>query len=364
MVRNNSRDFRDIFLNDTPMIDVRAPVEFSLGAYPSSRNYPLMLDDERAAVGLCYKDSGQDAAIELGHRLVSGDKKAQRVAQWKAFCEENPQGYLYCFRGGMRSRITQQWLKEVGIDYPFIEGGYKAMRSYLLDTLESISEDPITIIAGCTGSGKTDLIKTLKNGLDLEGVANHRGSSFGRYVSAQNSQINFDNSLAIDALKKQARGYRCTILEDEGRNIGSVNLPLSLYKVMQLAPIVVIDDPLDIRLGRLLDDYVSRMQTDFANLYGEARGWIEFAAYLEKGLLGIRRRLGNERYANILARQQRAVKVQQETGKVEDHLDWLGLILAQYYDPMYHYQLGKKADRIVYRGDYNEVQAWLVDKHK
>lgn len=364
MASENSSDYREIFLNDTPMMDMRAPVEFALGAFPSSQSHPLMLDDERAAVGTCYKEKGQDAAIELGHKLVCGDRKAERVAQWKAFCEANPNGYLYCFRGGLRSRITQQWLKEAGINYPFIEGGYKALRRYLLETLDGMCERPLTIIGGFTGSGKTLLINALKNGIDLEGAAHHRGSSFGRYVSAQSSQINFDNILAIDVLKKQAKGCQSFILEDEGRNVGSVNLPVKLHKAMQLAPIAVIEDPLDVRLERLLDDYVIRMQTDFVATYGEEEGWTQFSAYLERGLFSIRKRLGYERYSEILNRQQQAVSAQRQTGAVTDHLDWLTQILEQYYDPMYSYQLSKKAERIIYRGDYNEVQSWLIDNNR
>lgn len=364
MSRRNSSNFREIFLNDTPMMDMRAPIEFTQGAFPTSHSHPLMLDAERAAVGTCYKEQGQDSAIELGHRLVCGEIKAERVAQWKAFCAANPQGYLYCFRGGLRSRITQQWLKEAGIDYPFIEGGYKALRRFLLETIDGATHLPLTIIAGCTGSGKTQLINAVKNGLDLEGAANHRGSSFGSYVSAQRSQISFDNTLAIDILKKQAQGCQSFILEDEGRNVGSVNVPMQLHKAMQAAPIAVIEDPVDVRLDRLLDEYVIRMQGDFVAAYGEDAGWIKFSAYLEKGLLSIRKRLGHERYENILMRQQRAVNVQRHTGAADDHLDWLALILEQYYDPMYQYQLGKKADRIVYRGAYAEVQAWLTDSHK
>jgi tRNA 2-selenouridine synthase len=361
MVRKNSNNYREFFLNDTPMMDMRAPIEFAQGAFPTSCNHPLMLDDERTAVGTCYKKKGPDAALELGHRLVCGDLKYARVAQWKAFCEANPQGYLYCFRGGLRSRITQQWLKEAGIDYPFIEGGYKALRSFLLETIDSIAHLPLTIVAGLTGSGKTLLINNLKNGLDLEGGANHRGSSFGSYVSPQHSQINFDNTFAVDILKKQAQSCQSFILEDEGRNLGSVTVPLLLYKAMQVAPIVVIEDPIDVRLGRLLDDYISRMQTDFIGAYGDAEGWLKFSAYLEKGLFSIRKRLGHERYNNLLALQKHAVSVQQQTGRVDDHLEWLALILEQYYDPMYHYQLDKKADRVVFRGQYDEVSLWLTN---
>ena len=111
-------DYRDIFLNDRPMMDTRAPVEFAKGAFPGVINLPLMTDDERQRVGTCYKQQGQQAAIVLGHELVSGRIKAERIEQWARFAQANQQGYLYCFRGGLRSQIVQQWLKtEAGIDY-------------------------------------------------------------------------------------------------------------------------------------------------------------------------------------------------------------------------------------------------------
>src|SRR3990167_5983737 len=97
-MRDNTADYRDIFLNDLPMMDARAPVEFSKGAFPGVLNLPLMDDSERQRVGTCYKQHGQDAAIALGHQLVSGQVKAERVAAWAAFAKANPHGYLYCFR--------------------------------------------------------------------------------------------------------------------------------------------------------------------------------------------------------------------------------------------------------------------------
>ena len=104
-----------------------------------------MSDDERAQVGICYKQQGQEAAIELGHQLVSGELKAQRLAQWADFAEQHPQGYLYCFRGGLRSQTVQRWLREAGIDYPLVIGGYKAMRRFLLEELErSVARPPLS----------------------------------------------------------------------------------------------------------------------------------------------------------------------------------------------------------------------------
>jgi tRNA 2-selenouridine synthase len=116
--RPDTDDYRALFLNPTPMMDMRAPTEFAHGAFPSALSLPLMSDEERALVGTCYKQRGQAAAIELGHQLVRGEVKAQRVAQWAAFARQHPQGYLYCFRGGLRSQTVQQWLREVGYRVP------------------------------------------------------------------------------------------------------------------------------------------------------------------------------------------------------------------------------------------------------
>ena len=108
-------NFQAIFSKDTPLLDVRSPVEFAKGSLPAAVNAPLMEDTEREAVGICYQQSGQAAAIKLGHELVSGAIKEARVARWKQFAEANPQGALFCFRGGLRSAISQQWLSDVGI---------------------------------------------------------------------------------------------------------------------------------------------------------------------------------------------------------------------------------------------------------
>ncbi|MDH5184466.1 MAG: tRNA 2-selenouridine(34) synthase MnmH, partial [Gammaproteobacteria bacterium] len=100
-------DLRTLFLTNTPLLDVRAPVEFNLGAFPFTENVPLMNDQERTDVGICYKNHGQDEAIKLGHKLVQGKIKSVRVNQWADFFQQHPNGILYCFRGGMRSQISQ-----------------------------------------------------------------------------------------------------------------------------------------------------------------------------------------------------------------------------------------------------------------
>ncbi|MDT9646710.1 tRNA 2-selenouridine(34) synthase MnmH, partial [Pseudomonas sp. JV245A] len=180
-------DYREIFLNDRPMMDTRAPIEFTKGAFPGVLNLPLMTDQERQRVGTCYKQQGQQAAIVLGHQLVSGAIKEQRIQAWADFARAHPDGLLYCFRGGLRSQIVQQWLKdEAGIAYPRVGGGYKAMRTFLLDTTEqALQQCDFVLLGGMTGTGKTQVLGQLDNALDLEGHANHRGSSFGRRATGQ-----------------------------------------------------------------------------------------------------------------------------------------------------------------------------------
>jgi len=107
-------DFKSIVLSNTPLLDVRAPVEFKRGAFLNAVNLPIMDDEERHLVGTCYKNSGNEKAVELGHQLVSGDVRERRINAWIEFMDANPNALLYCFRGGQRSKISQMWLHEHG----------------------------------------------------------------------------------------------------------------------------------------------------------------------------------------------------------------------------------------------------------
>jgi len=361
-MRDNTADYRDIFLNDLPMMDARAPVEFSKGAFPGVLNLPLMDDSERQRVGTCYKQHGQDAAIALGHQLVSGQVKAERVAAWAAFAKANPHGYLYCFRGGLRSQITQQWLAEAGIDYPRVIGGYKAMRTFLLETTQqAVAECDFVILGGLTGTGKTDVLVQLNNSLDLEGHANHRGSSFGKRASGQPAQIDFENRLAIDLLKQRARGTEQFVLEDEGRMVGSCTVPLALYQGMQQYPLVWLEDAFEDRVERILRDYVINLCAEFIALHGEEEGFRLYAERLLQSLSNIQKRLGGERYQRLVAIMQAALD-EQQSGAVALHRDWIAGLLREYYDPMYAYQRESKAARIEFAGDQAAVIAYLTER--
>lgn len=359
--RTDSNVFRAIIRNKTPLMDVRAPIEFEKGAFNHSFNYPLMNNDERAEVGLCYKKKGQEAAIILGNSLVSGNSKASRLEQWQEFIKTNPNGYLYCFRGGLRSQTVQGWLKESGVNYPRINGGYKALRQFLINELEQLALHPLIIIAGNTGSGKTPFLTHCDNSLDLEGAAGHRGSSFGSFVTAQSSQINFENKLAEQYITGHYALEQTIILEDEGRLIGSVHLPESLRQAMSLAPVVVIEESLDYRLEQIYQEYILKMTAQYEATFGIEQGFIGFSQYLEHGLFKVRKRLGTERYAQLKQIQSDAL-CHQQNGLLHHHLDWLKPLLSEYYDPMYQYQLSQKSERIIFRGNNAQCLAFIKDK--
>lgn len=361
MMRSDTADYRQIFLSGAPMMDTRAPVEFSQGAFPHTVNLPLMTDTERQKVGTCYKQQGQEAAIRLGHQLVSGDTKAERIARWADFARQHPEGYLYCFRGGLRSQITQQWLKtEAGIDYPRVVGGYKAMRQFLLDTTrQAVEQCDFVLVGGLTGTGKTEVIARLEHSLDLEGLANHRGSSFGKRATAQPPQIAFENALAVDFLKRRAAGLEQFVLEDEGRIIGSCALPLELYQGMQHFPMVWLEDSLEGRIDRILRDYVVDLCAEFLRAFGEASGFELFAARLRQSLDNIVKRLGGERHRRLAAIMQAALEEQQRSGEVAMHRGWIEGLLGEYYDPMYAFQREQKAGRIEFAGDQQAVVEYL-----
>jgi tRNA 2-selenouridine synthase len=360
MNRVNSKDYRQIFLTDAPMIDLRAPCEFEQGAFPHAINLPLMSDDERMQVGICYKKNGQDSAIALGHQLVCGEVKQTRINAWKQFAQSHlDKGFIYCFRGGLRSRTSQRWLLDAGIELPLIEGGYKAMRSFLITETERLVDcSHIHIIAGLTGTGKTDFILKQVNAIDLEALANHRGSSFGKRISPQPSQINFENSLAIQLMKHENDNKAFLLLEDEGRLIGARSLPLVLKNKMDQSPLIMIEESFEFRVEQIFKDYVTKMMTEFDSAF-EENAINKYREFLIHSTKKITKRLGGVGLSEMLVLIERAIDAQQNTDNLSKHQDWIVYLLKKYYDPMYGYQMSKKQQRPKFSGTTAEVKSYI-----
>ena len=358
-------DYRSLFVNDTHFLDVRAPVEFNQGAFPFTENFPLMNDQERTDIGIRYKQSGQDEAIKLGQELIQGKIKSERVERWAQYIKQHPKGVLYCFRGGMRSKISQQWIYEkTGIVYPRIKGGYKAMRRFLIDELEVSSQriEPI-ILSGRTGIGKTLLLKKIKQQIDLEGLFHHRGSVFGNHVTPQPTQIDIENSLSIELIKHLNQGHTQIVLEDESSNIGSRRLPECLIKKMKQSPVMVLEASVEERINITYQEYIIEALAEYQSFYGEEQGFERWTVQLHNSIDKIQRRLGGVRYKEL--KKQLADAIQQQTlGNIEHFREWIKVLLIDYYDPMYDYQLSKKQERVIFKGNQNDVFNFLNRKYQ
>ncbi|MCG6659822.1 tRNA 2-selenouridine(34) synthase MnmH [Halomonas campisalis] len=335
------------------LIDVRAPVEFAQGALPGAVNLPLMDDEERRRVGIEYKRRGQQAAIALGQRLVSGGIKASRLAAWQRLLKAHPDAIVYCFRGGLRSQIAQQWIAEAGVERPRIRGGWKAMRQGLCARIDAAAQQPLLVVGGLTGCAKTALIQQLPNGLDLEGCARHKGSAFGRHPLPAPSQIDFEHAMGLRLLALPGP----VVVEDESRHIGAANVPLTFWRAMEQAPRLRVEMPLDWRLGQIQKDYIDDLWAVYRQQCGEWLGWTLMRKQLTSALARLRKRLGHARLARI-ARLQALAFREHERGNPQAHEAWLAPLLTEYYDPMYRYQLEKQDPRrFLHVGDWESCLA-------
>jgi tRNA 2-selenouridine synthase len=327
------------------IIDVRAPVEFKVGSIPCSINYPIMNDQERAAVGTAYKMQGQQHAIELGHNLVQGLIKEERVQAWIQEYHKDPtHTVVTCFRGGLRSQITQTWLREKGINVLRVAGGYKKTRQLLIDKIENFCKSQkLVVLTGKTGAGKTQLLKQVRSRplLDLESLAKHRGSAFGGYSEPQPSQIDFENSLAVSVGKLGLQPYDGPILiEDESRLIGRCVLPDNFFALLRESPVIVLEESLEVRVDNTFQEYVVTPIAD-----------PELFAKLQGNLAKIKSKLGGLRYVEISADLKKAEEIYKEHRDLENSKVWIEKLITWYYDPMYESSFQKRNPRILSKGN-------------
>jgi len=356
-------DYQALFLNDTPILDVRAPVEYEKGAFPASENHPLMDDEQRKLVGTRYKTHGQEAAIDLGNALVSGEVKDARINAWVDFFRRHPHGVLYCFRGGLRSRVTQQWLAEAGIDKPYIQGGYKAMRGYLLEQLhQRIADGNTLILSGATGSGKTDVIAQWPHSVDLEGLAKHRGSAFGKTETEQPPQIGFENAWSVDWLKRHQQSRAPVLFEDESRLIGRIAIVPEFLAMSKHSDIVLLNAPLEERIARIRKDYFERAYISQLP-QGEEQAQNYLDDFVRSALTRIQKRLGGERYQQLCKCLDEGLTTLRNQNSWQPFDTIVETLLIDYYDPMYNYQFEAKAHHKVFEGTHQEILQWLSDKH-
>ena len=246
-----------------PVIDVRSPGEYGYAHIPGALSLALFSDEERAAIGTLYKRSGRIKAVQKGLDFV-GPKLAEFTKYALSLkCEEL---LLHCWRGGMRSSSMAWLLERVGIECYLLENGYKSYRNHILSCFEKPLK--IILLGGYTGSGKTDLLHLLEESgeqvLDLERLANHKGSAFGALGEGPQPGTEFFENLIFDKLSALDQ-TKSIWIEDEGRSVGRNTVPTGLWQQMRDAPLVQIEVPFEIRLKRLLRDYGNEPREELVN---------------------------------------------------------------------------------------------------
>ena len=278
------------------LIDVRSPAEYAHAHIPDALNLPLFSNEERHQVGLCYKLEGKDVAFQLGLQLV-GPKLASFVSVAKDF--ESIE--IYCWRGGMRSQSMGWLFQQAGIPTQIRKGGYKAYRREVLEILKRPYK--LKILSGLTGAGKTEVLRKKTQYIDLEDLANHRGSAFGaRGPQPSNEQL--ENLLTSKLLKLNAE--KTTWVEDESRVVGSCKVPDDFFHQMMEAEREEVKCSFDERVERLVTTYGSCEPS-----------------MLEEAINQLERRLGTERTKKALSLLK------------ESDLEPLVTLLLEYYDKAY-----------------------------
>lgn len=305
-----------VTLDNPVFIDVRSPVEYEVGHIPNAINIPLFENSERVEVGTTYKQVGPEEAKELGLAYVSA-KLPSIVGQIRQFYKSGQQVIVYCWRGGMRSKSIVSILEMMGISASQLLGGYKAYRQYLLTKLNDFEVKPrVVVLCGSTGTGKTAILERLADRdipvIDLENLANHRGSVFGQIgLGKPATAQNFDAALLTALEKLNNKPY--IVVECESKRIGNVYLPDCLFAAMKQGKKILISTDIEVRVERLIEEYL-----DIYNDNCQA-----IAASIES----LRRRLGNKKTDQLLT--------DFNTGKIQEIVRTL---LIDYYDPMYGYE--------------------------
>ncbi|MBS4023725.1 MAG: tRNA 2-selenouridine(34) synthase MnmH [Dethiobacter sp.] len=320
-------------LNKYFIVDVRSPGEFNEASIPGAVNVPLFTDEERVIVGTTYWKEGTDRAKLVGLSLVA--PKLPGMVESILTGAAGREIVLYCWRGGMRSKSVAAVLDMLGYPVQLLLGGYKAFRRQVSSYLTEASlSTPVFVLNGLTGVGKTLVIKQLQAmsapALDLEAMANHRGSVFGGVgLGGPHSQKDFEVRLVL-ALKEHC-GAPYLIVEGEGKRIGPVTVPEFFHQAMRNSPHILLATTIDVRVQRIMDEYSGCAAENTEDL--------------AKAVISLEKRLGREK-CEMLSTQIR-------TG---NYGETVKILCTEYYDRYYKDSRQNKGD---YLGvvDVTEISA-------
>ncbi len=298
------------------LVDVRSPAEFAETTIPGAVNIPIFSDEERKQVGTLYKQEGKSVARRVGIELVA-PKIPALLEQIEVARQDRPGPVIiFCWRGGMRSLAMTSFCNLAGVGARQLVGGHKAFRKYVCTFFESQQWPPIYVLRGLTGIGKTRVLQRLGRldypVIDLEGLANHRGSAFGALgLEPQPKQKLFDSRL-WDRLD-QLRDVPYLVVEGESQHIGRLLIPKSFHGAMQVQKSLWLTASLDWRTKVIMEEYPALDQ---------------LREQFEKPIMALKGRLGKQTVAEFLALLRAG--------------EWGALVrelMVRYYDPLYLHTL-------------------------
>jgi tRNA 2-selenouridine synthase len=312
-------------------LDVRAPIEYEQGHIPNAINFPILNNEERKEVGTCYKQNGHEAAVILGYKLVGPHFHQLVKKAYKQF--EKKEIIIHCYRGGLRSRIMANLLSTAGFQVHLLQGGYKKYRHWTLEKLEA--DYHFKVLGGFTGSGKTTILKQFAaqniQVLDLENIANHRGSAFGNIgLPAQPTNEQFENLLAFE-LHQMNAGIPIWI-EDESSMIGRCKVPTKIHEAIRNNQLYFLEIDLDERVKNIINDY----------------------GHFDKEILIQATQKLHKRLGDLRTRE--AVQLLQEN----NFTDWAKTMLI-YYDKTYLFGVSKRVETKITKVDSIERLQKLKD---
>jgi tRNA 2-selenouridine synthase len=308
-----------------PVLDVRSPAEYTHAHIPGAFSVPIFTDEQRKIIGTAYTRQSRQIAVDHGLNYFSERMKIIPGEVEKIYVDKKQKDdagktfLVHCWRGGMRSEAVAWLLNLYGYKIYLLRGGYKSFRRWVLSQFQKPYE--LNILGGFTGSGKTEVLKELaangKKAIDLEGMAQHKGSAFGSLGEApQPGAEMFENVLAVQLWHTSSKGDKTSPiwLEDESAHIGTVGIPKPFWLQMRQSKLFFLDIPFEKRLDYIVKTY----------------GAFESASLIEC-VLKIRKRLGGLETKNVLQFI--------EQGNVKDAFS----ILLKYYDKMYAQSLLNRA---------------------
>lgn len=295
------------------MVDVRSESEFEEATIPGAVNIPFLNNEERASVGTVYKQVSPQAARRLGLELVS-PRLPEFINHFEKLAGKRDI-VLFCWRGGQRSQFVSYMLDMMGFNVYRVQGGYKAYRRYINQYLEGKLTHRAVVLHGLTGVGKTEVLTKLGQAgiptLDLEGLARHRGSVYGKVGLPPSPTQKMFESMIVQALNL-AESKGIFVVECESRRLGNLLVPQTVMNTMKEGYRVLLYDSIKNRIHRTIAEYIG--------------GGAENVEALQNATTALVKYLG--------AAKVRQLNELLGRGDFEQAIKYL---LIKYYDPLYKY---------------------------